>query len=64
MNGLYFNFTIDEVNTILRHLDAGAHAQVRQLIDKIISETGAQQQASTPASTSASALEGGEESAS
>lgn len=38
------SFNIEQVNVILRHLDAGAHAQVRQLIDKIITETNAQTQ--------------------
>ena len=38
-------FNIEQVNTILRHLDAGAHAQVRQLIDNIINQTNAQAQA-------------------
>ena len=38
-------FSLEQVNVILRHLDAGAHAQVRQLIDQIINETNAQAQA-------------------
>jgi hypothetical protein len=38
------SFTLEQVNVILRHLDAGAHAQVRQLIDLIITETNAQTQ--------------------
>lgn len=38
-------FSLEQVNVILRHLDAGAHAQVRQLIDQIITETNAQAQA-------------------
>lgn len=37
-------FSLEQINVILRHLDAGAHAQVRQLIDFIITETNAQQQ--------------------
>ena len=39
------SFSLEQINVILRHLDAGAHAQVRQLIDLIIAETNAQQQA-------------------
>lgn len=35
-------FSLEQINVILRHLDAGAHAQVRQLIDLIIAETNAQ----------------------
>jgi hypothetical protein len=39
------SFSLEHINIILRHLDAGAHGQVRQLIDLIIAETNAQQQA-------------------
>lgn len=48
-------FTIEQINVILRHLDAGAHAQVRQLIDIIITETNAQQQAESLAKQNAEA---------
>jgi len=39
------SLNIDQVNVILRQLDAGPHAQVRQLIDVIIQQVQAQQQA-------------------
>lgn len=39
-----FSFTMEQVNTILRHLDMGAHREVRQLVDQIITETNRQQQ--------------------
>lgn len=38
-----FSFTMEQVNTILRHLDMGAHREVRQLVDTIIAETNRQQ---------------------
>jgi hypothetical protein len=47
-------FNIEQVNTILRHLDAGAHAQVRQLIDNIINQTNAQTQAMNAQNVAAS----------
>lgn len=53
------SFTLEQVNVILRHLDAGAHAQVRQLIDLIIAETNVQQQARmTPAAHAATEVGG------
>lgn len=44
MNTIQFTFTIEQINTILRCLDAAPHSQVRQLIDLIIAETTRQQQ--------------------
>lgn len=42
--------SIEQINVILRSLDQGPHAQVRQLIDAIIAEVNAQQakQATVP----------------
>lgn len=39
-----FEFTMEQVNIILRHLDMGAHREVRPMIDLIITETNRQQQ--------------------
>ena len=36
---------IDQVNLVLRQLDAGPHNQVRQVFDSIIAQVNAQQQA-------------------
>jgi hypothetical protein len=38
-----YTFSLEQVNTILRHLDMGAHRDVRQLVDTIIAETNRQQ---------------------
>ena len=54
-NTITLTFTLEQVNVILRHLDAGAHSQVRQLIDIIITETNAQQQAEALAKQNAPA---------
>jgi len=43
-----FTFTMEQVNVILRHLDMGAHREVRPMIDLIITETNRQQQEQTP----------------
>lgn len=37
-------FTVDQLNIILRSLDQMPHAQVRQVIDMIITEANRQQQ--------------------
>lgn len=44
MNNIQLSFTVEQLNTILRCLDAAPHGQVRQLIDVIIAETTRQQQ--------------------
>lgn len=41
---IQLQFTIEQLNVILRHLDQGAHGAVRQLIDYIIGEANRQQQ--------------------
>lgn len=46
--------TIEQINVLLRMLDAGPHAQVRQLIDLIITETTRQQQQQPQAASAAS----------
>lgn len=45
MNTITLSFTIEQLNVVLRHLDAGQHGNVRQLIDYIVSEAQRQQQA-------------------
>lgn len=47
------SFNIDQINAILRALDAQPHGAVRQVIDYVINEVNAQQQAATqqPAQT-------------
>lgn len=39
-----FTFSMEQINLILRHLDMGAHREVRQMVDLIITETNRQQQ--------------------
>ena len=43
-----FTFSMEQVNIILRHLDMGAHREVRPMIDLIITETNRQQQEQSP----------------
>lgn len=43
MNTIQLTFTIEQINTILRCLDAAPHGQVRQLIDVILNEVTRQQ---------------------
>lgn len=52
-------FSLEQVNVVLRHLDAGAHAQVRQLIDQIITETNAQTQSRQAGTVAPSEAVGG-----
>lgn len=52
------SFTVEQLNVILRHLDQGRHAEVRQLMDLIISEANAQTQAAQVAAQEAAASEG------
>jgi hypothetical protein len=47
--------TIEQLNVILRHLDQGKHAEVRQLMDIIITEANAQAQAAQQAPAEAPA---------
>lgn len=46
-------FTVEQLNLILRHLDQGKHAEVRQLMDFIIGEAQAQSQAQQAAQQAA-----------
>ena len=46
-----FTFSMEQVNIILRHLDMGAHREVRPMIDLIITETNRQQQEQSPNQT-------------
>lgn len=41
------SFNIDQINAILRALDAQPHGAVRQVIDYVINEVNQQQQAAT-----------------
>lgn len=54
-------FTVEQLNIVLRHLDAGSHGQVRQLIDYILTEAQKQQQSQpmevAPAATSAETVQ-------
>jgi hypothetical protein len=50
-------FTIEQLNIILRHLDQGKHAEVRPLMDFIISEANAQTQAAQVAAQEPAAEE-------
>lgn len=43
MNTIQLNLNIEQINTILRCLDAAPHGQVRQLIDAILNEAARQQ---------------------
>lgn len=55
-----YQLSLDDVNLILRHLDMGAHREVRPMIDRLIAETNRQQQeqqAAQPAETEAPAAE-------
>lgn len=55
-----FNFTLEQTNLILRHLDQGKHSEVRQLMDIIISEANAQTQARAQAQQAAANEAAGE----
>jgi hypothetical protein len=48
-------FNIEQLNVILRALDQMPHAQVRQVIDLIVTEANAQQQAAQRAQMEADA---------
>jgi hypothetical protein len=41
------SFNLDQINVILRALDSQPHGAVRQVIDLVIAEVNAQQQAAT-----------------
>lgn len=41
------SLTSDQINTVLRLLDQGPHAQVRQIIDTILQQVGEQQRLQT-----------------
>lgn len=47
MNDQFFSISLnlDQINAVLRQLDAGPHSVVRPLIDSIIQQVNAQQQA-------------------
>lgn len=50
---IQLEFTIEQLNVLLRMLDSGPHASVRQIIDYIIAETTRQQQSAQPAQEAA-----------
>lgn len=49
-------FTVDQLNIVLRSLDQMPHAQVRQVIDMIITEANKQQQDAQQAQPQAEAV--------